>query len=238
MFGPHPFGHRHNVFFGRRRWADEFGPDFPFGRFSRRWGFGPNFGPGFGAPNERFFGRGDLKYVILDLLKDQPRHGYDTIRALEDRMRGRYRPSPGSVYPTLQMLEDLGYVSSTQQEGKKVYSITDEGRAYLAEQQPVVDDIRDRISAGWDAASRPEVADLMHELQMIGRALFRHGTHGALQDAERLKRLRDILHAARNEIDALDERPGASSSSSSAAASASSTTTPPTGAPPSDPRIV
>src|SRR3954447_24313770 len=176
-----PFG-----FFGPRRWADDFpGSDFPFGRWGRRWGFG---GPGpfvGGAPNERFFGRGDLKYVILDLLKDQPRHGYDIIRALEDRMRGRYRPSPGSVYPTLQMLEDLGYVSSTQQEGKKVYSITDEGRAYLAEQQPVVDDIRDRISAGWDAASRPEVADLMHELQMIGRALFRHGTHGALQDAER-----------------------------------------------------
>src|SRR5229473_6224987 len=72
---------------------------------------------------ERIFGKGDLKYVILDLLKDQPRHGYDIIRALEERMRRRYRPSPGSVYPTLQMLEDLGYVTSSQQEGKKVYSI-------------------------------------------------------------------------------------------------------------------
>jgi DNA-binding PadR family transcriptional regulator len=234
MFGPHPFG-RHHPFFGRRRWADEFGPDFPFGRFSRRWG---GFGPGFGGPNfggrggERFFGRGDLKYVILDLLKDQPRHGYDIIRALEDRMRGRYRPSPGSVYPTLQMLEDLGYVTSAQQEGKKVYSITDEGRSYLADQQPVVDDIRDRISAGWDAASRPEVADLMHELQMIGRALFRHGTHGALQNPERLKHLRDILHSARNEIDALDEQPAAATSTPP------TPDTPPTGAPPSDPRIV
>ena len=116
---------------------------------------------------ERFFGRGDLKYVILDLLKDQPRHGYDIIRALEDRMRGHYRPSPGSVYPTLQMLEDLGYVTSSQQEGKKVYSITDEGRRYLAEQQSTVDDIRSRITAGWDAAQRPEVADLMHELQQL-----------------------------------------------------------------------
>ncbi len=198
MFGPHPFGRRRG-FFGNRRWADDFGPDFPFGRWGRRWGFGPNFGNG-----ERFFGRGDLKYVILDLLKDQPRHGYDIIRALEDRMRGRYRPSPGSVYPTLQMLEDLGYVTSTQQEGKKVYSITEEGRRYLAEQQPVIDDIRERISAGWDAASRPEVADLMHELQMIARGLFRHGTHGALQDPERLKKLRDILNRARSEIDAMD----------------------------------
>jgi DNA-binding PadR family transcriptional regulator len=218
MFGPrHPFGHHH-----RRRWADDFGPDFPFGRWGRRWGFGPNFGPD--PERLRFFGRGDLKYVILDLLKDQPRHGYDIIRALEERMRGRYRPSPGSVYPTLQMLDDLGYVTSSQQEGKKVYAITEEGRRYLAEQQPLLDDIRDRISSGWDAASRPEVADLMHELQMIARGLFRHGTRGALQDPERLKKLRDILNRARSEIDALaDERPGEPAG---------------TGAPPSDPRIV
>src|SRR6266446_1794265 len=176
MFGPHPDAHRRphfGGFFGpHRRWADS-DQDWPFGRWGgRRWG-GP-FG-GFGqGPGERFFGRGDLKYVILDLLKDQPRHGYDIIRALEERMRGRYRPSPGSVYPTLQMLEDLGYVTSSQQEGKKVYSITEEGRRYLTEQQPVIDDIRDRISAGWDAAQRPEVSDLMHELQQLGRALFHH----------------------------------------------------------------
>jgi DNA-binding PadR family transcriptional regulator len=214
MFGPrHHFGHH------RRRWADDFGPDFPFGRWGRRWGFGPNFAD---PERLRFFARGDLKYVILDLLKDQPRHGYDIIRALEDRMRGRYRPSPGSVYPTLQMLEDLGYVTSSQQEGKKVYAITEEGRRYLAEQQPLLDDIRDRITSGWDAASRPEVADLMHELQMIARGLFRHGTRGALQDPERLKKLRDILNRARSEIDALADEPSAT----------------PAGAPPSDPRIV
>jgi DNA-binding PadR family transcriptional regulator len=225
VFGPHHPPHHPRAHFGfgffgpHRRWADEEPRfDFPFGRFGRRWGgFGP-FGGG-----ERFFGRGDLKYVILDLLKDQPRHGYDIIRALEDRMRGYYRPSPGSVYPTLQMLEDLGYVSSNQQEGKKVYSITDEGRRYLSEQQPVIEDIRSRVSAGWEAAQRPEVADLMHELQMLARALFRHGTHGTLQDTERLRKLRDILSRARNEIDAMvDERPA----------------TAPAGAPPSDPRIV
>src|SRR5215831_18041163 len=122
MFGPHQRW--------RRRWAESEPPiDWPFGRFGRGCGGG-----------ERFFGRGDLKYVILELLKEQPRHGYDIIRALEERARGMYRPSPGSVYPTLQMLEDLGYVTSTQQEGKKVYSITDEGRRYLTEQQSTIDD--------------------------------------------------------------------------------------------------
>jgi DNA-binding PadR family transcriptional regulator len=215
----HPFGFG---FFGPpHRWADD--ADFPFGRWNRRWGGG--FGPGFDffgpGPGERFFGRGDLKYVILELLRDQPRHGYDIIRALEDRMRGRYRPSPGSVYPTLQMLEDLGYVTSTQQEGKKVYTITDEGRRYLNEQQSTVDDIRSRISAGWDAAQRPETSDLMHEAQQLARALFRSGTH-SLQDPERLKRLREIVARARAEIEAFDNEPR----------------TAPTGAPPSEPRMV
>ena len=127
MFGHHHHQSRPHFGFGvfepHRRWADgEPPPEWPFGRFGRRWGGcgGSHQGPG--GPGERFFGRGDLKYVILDLLKDQPRHGYDIIRALEDRMGGQYRPSPGSVYPTLQMLEDLGYVTSSQQEGKKVYS--------------------------------------------------------------------------------------------------------------------
>src|SRR5579859_6791085 len=205
MFGPHDHHRRHFGFgfFGPRRWADPEGAgDWPFGRFGRRWG-GP-FG-GFGqGPGERFFGRGDLKYVILDLLKDQPRHGYDIIRALEDRMRGAYRPSPGSVYPTLQMLEDLGYVTSSQQEGKKVYSITDEGRAYLTDQASTIDDIRARISAGWDAAQRPETADLMHELRDLARVLFRQGARGALKDPERLKKLREIVSRARAEVEALD----------------------------------
>ena len=223
MFGPHPYRRRPFGFgfFGpHRRWADAEPPsDWPFGRWGRRWG---GFGGFFGGPGERFFGRGDLKYVILELLRDQPRHGYDIIRALEERMRGYYRPSPGSVYPTLQMLEDLGYVSSSQQEGKKVYTITDEGRRYLNEQQSTIDDIRSRIAAGWDAAQRPEVSDLMHELQQLARALFHHGTRGALHDPERLKKLREIVARARAEVDALGEERQA----------------PPAGAPPSEPRMV
>src|SRR5690348_13325012 len=218
---------RHGGFFGfggpHRRWAEEPG-DWPFGRWGRRWGggFGPFGGPGpFGGQGERFFGRGDLKYVILELLRDQPRHGYDIIRALEERMRGRYRPSPGSVYPTLQMLEDLGYVTSTQQDGKKVYTITDEGRRYLDEQSSTVEDIRSRIAAGWDAAQRPEVSDLMHEVQQLARALFRQGTH-SLQDTDRLRRMREMVARWRGELDALEREPQ----------------TTPAGAPPSEPRMV
>jgi DNA-binding PadR family transcriptional regulator len=208
--------------FGPRRWADGDGGDWPFGRWGRRGGpFFGGFGPFGQERGERIFGRGDLKYVILELLKDQPRHGYDIIRALEERMRGYYRPSPGSVYPTLQMLEDLGYVTSSQQEGKKVYTITDEGRRYLTEQQSTVDDIRSRIAAGWDAAQRPEVSDLMHEAQQLARALFRQGTR-SLHDPERLKRLREIVARARAELEALEREPSPT----------------PTGAPPSEPRMI
>src|SRR5919199_6025245 len=112
--------------------------------------FGGEARRGFGPRRGRVFEKGDLKYVILDLLKDEPSHGYELIRALEERFRGFYSPSPGSVYPTLQLLEDLGYVRSDQQNGKKVYSITDEGRKFLEEHLQSVEDIWGRVGGGWD----------------------------------------------------------------------------------------
>ena len=209
-FGPphrHFFGHR------RQRWTDPGDMPFDFFNFGRMGRGGPWGNPRWNAErpgrgpnwNAERPGRGDLKYVILELLRDQPRHGYDIIRALEERSRGSYRPSPGSVYPTLQMLEDLGYVSSTQEEGKKVYRITEEGRRYLGEQQSTVDDIRSRLHSGWDAAQRPEVAELMHELQLMARALFRHATSGAMQDPERLRQLQAILQKARTDLESVGE---------------------------------
>jgi len=68
----------------------------------------------------QMFERGDLKYVILDQLKDKPAHGYELIKALEERFGGFYAPSPGAIYPTLQMLEAMGYVSSVQEVGRKI----------------------------------------------------------------------------------------------------------------------
>src|SRR6476469_1241417 len=133
------------------------GPEF-FGfacdnRGRWRWGDWSNFG-GWGdwsgqGPRgrrhgraSRFFEQGDLKYVILRLLEEKPRHGYDIIKELESRFGGSYAPSPGTVYPTLTMLEDLGFARVVREEvGKKVYEITDEGRAHLAEHSTTVDDI-------------------------------------------------------------------------------------------------
>lgn len=79
--------------------------------------------------------RGDIKFALLELLAEQPRHGYDLIKELEQRYGGFYRPSPGSVYPTLQLLEDEGHLTSQTLDGKRVYTITDSGRRLLEERQ-------------------------------------------------------------------------------------------------------
>jgi DNA-binding PadR family transcriptional regulator len=81
------------------------------------------------------FGRGDLKYALLDLLQERPKHGYEMIKELESRAGGFYTPSAGAIYPTLQLLEDRGWVTAETAEGKKVYAITDAGRQALKERR-------------------------------------------------------------------------------------------------------
>ncbi len=176
-----------------------FGP----GKMKGFWGRGPwRGGPGFGPG--RVFGKGDLKYVILDLLQDRPAHGYDVIRALEERFRGFYSPSPGSVYPTLQLLEDLGYVRSDQQNGKKVYSITDEGRKFLEENRQSVDDIWGRAGEGWDPELAAEMREIGREVKGIGR-MFGSEMRAGRIDREKLRRIREVVVHAAREIEAILE---------------------------------
>jgi DNA-binding PadR family transcriptional regulator len=86
---------------------------------------------GWRGPRGSYYGRGRVKFVILELLKEKPRHGYDIIREMEERSGGMYTPSPGVIYPTLQALEDQDFVTSVEQDGKKVYAITEAGEVYL-----------------------------------------------------------------------------------------------------------
>ncbi len=98
-----------------------------FGWNAFAFGFGPRGfwgGPRGGGRRRQWFESGDMKYVILKLVKDKPRHGYEVMKELEDQMHGCYSPSPGTVYPTLQWLEDEGLVVAKDVEGKKVYEIT------------------------------------------------------------------------------------------------------------------
>jgi DNA-binding PadR family transcriptional regulator len=174
-----------------------------FARFGGPWG-GPRRGWWeFGPRHRRRFGRGDLKYVILDLLQDGPRHGYDIIRALEDRFHGLYSPSPGSVYPTLQLLEDQGFVTSRQEDGKRVYTITDAGRAFLSERSDTMNDLRARMADGWGGRVSPELRDLMDEVRQLGQLVVTQGARGGLRDPETIRRLRDLVRRTRSEVEAI-----------------------------------
>src|SRR5690242_9664833 len=94
-------------------------------------GRGPGFGDFFEPPPRA--DRGGVRYLVLDAIADRPRHGYEIMQAIEERSGGAYRPSPGVVYPTLQLLEELGHAQISEQEARKVYAITDAGRTDLAE---------------------------------------------------------------------------------------------------------
>ncbi|RRI03138.1 PadR family transcriptional regulator [Mesorhizobium tamadayense] len=140
--------HRHNHF-GERMFMHMAGK---FG--GRGGGFGP-FGHGMrgggrGGPGDMFrAGRmladGDLKLITLSLLAEAPRHGYDIIKALEERTSGIYSPSPGVVYPTLTFLEEAGYAVSSSEGNKKVFSITEAGRAHLEENREMIDHVLDHL---------------------------------------------------------------------------------------------
>jgi len=118
------------------------------GRWGRRGGWDEMQGRGGGdfVRAGRMLAQGDLRLIALALIAEQPRHGYDIIKQLEEKTSGWYAPSPGIVYPTLTYLEEAGYLTSQADGAKKLYTITDEGRAYLEENREVVDAVMSRLA--------------------------------------------------------------------------------------------
>ena len=148
------------------------------------------------------FGHGDLRYVVLQLLAEKPRHGYEIIKELEERVGGAYSASPGTVYPTLSLLEDLGYaVSRTEEGGKKVYEITEEGRRYLEENRDTVEDIFQRVQGFAEELFSTERAAMARSVGELVRASFRAAARGG---DERARRVREILERARREVEGMD----------------------------------
>ena len=114
------------------------------------------------------FHKGDLKYLLLYLLKDKPKHGYDIIREIEDRSYGFYKPSPGVIYPTLQMLEEMGFATSNEDNGKKVYAISQEGRKFLENKKDIANDLRGHIKNDWkfkNIDKKAKILDACHNLK-------------------------------------------------------------------------
>jgi DNA-binding PadR family transcriptional regulator len=154
-----------------------------------------------GPRGERIFHKGDFKYLILDLLKDKPRHGYEIIRELEERFGGFYAPSPGAVYPTLQWLEEMGYVTVLAQDGKKTYTVTESGLAYLTEKQKETDEVKKQMKGwwgNWSAEFRDEMREVMRLLGDMGRMI---GQKTRQTGQEKLPQVKEVLSGAFKEIE-------------------------------------
>lgn len=199
---------------GHRNWHRGHGPQRGlFGWHMRRGGpgrgpfgsGGPFGGEGFPdrGPGQHFFGRGDLKYALLELLQERPMHGYEMMKELQERTGGRYTPSAGSVYPTLQMLEDRGFVTVSEADGKKVHQITEAGRGFLAENQAGEQgEHRRRGPRHGRGDDWAEVATLWHELREL-RPLIGGALKAAKHDPAKIERLRALITQIRSELAAI-----------------------------------
>ncbi len=133
----------------------------------------------------RFFAHGDLRLVILRLIAERPRHGYEIIKEIEERVGGAYSPSPGVIYPTLTLLEELGYVSVTPGEGaRKLHEITDPGRAFLTANQQAVDTLFARMEAASQARGGGPAPQILRAMENLRFALRLRLGRGPLTDEQ------------------------------------------------------
>ncbi len=178
--------HRNHGFHGQRR-CD--------GHGERRERFGHRRGGGLG----RLFAHGDLHLVVLHLIAEAPRHGYDLIKAVSDRVGGAYSPSPGTVYPALAMLEEQGYAALSPGEGgRKIYAATDDGHAYLAAHRDAVEALLTRMSEAGRRAAEP--AAIQRASQNLRFALDLRLRDGGLSEAA-AREIAAILDRAAVEIE-------------------------------------
>jgi len=155
------------------------------------------FRGGRGGPM-RFFGAGDLRYVILQLISEKPSHGYEIIKSIQERLGGTYAPSPGVVYPMLTMLEEMGHVTVVTEGTRKLYTITEEGSKSLEENKALVDALFARMNQvrgehGGDRAQQIEraVANFRMALRMKSGPLT----------TEQIHAITDIIDAAAKQIE-------------------------------------
>lgn len=187
--GPERHGHfRHAPNDGERRFARD-----PLDRLDHHGGHRH-------GGRRRVFDHGDLRFILLRMIADKPSHGYDLIKALEDRMGGGYSPSPGVIYPTLTMLEEQGYATVTAEGGKKLYRATDDGQAYLASNQQTVETIQARIDAVAKERNTQPPAPIVRAVENLKTALRLRLAAGPIT-AERAAAIAAAIDAAAGEAE-------------------------------------
>jgi DNA-binding PadR family transcriptional regulator len=170
-----------------RHQGKEWGEGCGHRRFMRGEGHHRHFGRG--GRVARFLEHGDLRLLVLHLIGEAPRHGYELIKAVEDLTGGAYAPSPGVIYPTLTMLEELGQAEVTSEGTKKLYTITEAGRAALTESQALVDTILARLKG---STGRESALPVFRAMENVKTAL-RMKLGGRAASAETLRRIADAL---------------------------------------------
>ena len=176
-------------------WARK-GGDKPWG--GPPWMRGGPFGMAGTGPRGRMFGQGDLRLLLLALIADNPSHGYDLIRTIEAKFAGSYSPSPGTIYPTLTLLEEQELiVGAPEPGGKKSYSSTLAGRRFLAENSEQVKALMARIDIMAGAKDGSAIPDaILHAVQTLRHAIM---SKGGWSEAE-MQRIRAVLEKAAKEI--------------------------------------
>jgi DNA-binding PadR family transcriptional regulator len=183
--------HHHPFHFGRR--GGPFGPGHGPGHGHGRGGpfGGRDFGDMFGGPPPRA-DRGVVRYLILDAIDDQERHGYEIIQRIGERSGGTYRPSPGVIYPNLQMLEEMGHAKLDERDGRKVYRITADGKKDLAEHRDEVRDFYEHAGEGSWEDFADDLRDLTGKVGRMFKTIGRAARRGRLTPTM-MRKLRGIL---------------------------------------------
>ena len=150
--------------------------------------------------------RGGVRYLVLEAIEAQPRHGYEIIQHIEQRARSSYRPSPGVIYPTLQMLEELGHANVVDRDGRKAYAITDAGREDLSKNRDAVDEFYARSGEDADESYTEDLGELMKFVMRVMKTV-KVGMHRGRVSPATLRTIREALEEALKKIeDALDTR--------------------------------
>lgn len=195
------FNHHHHAgprgAFARGPFGGGFGPGHTGGG---AFGFG---GPRGGGRRKRLFDQAELQSLLLDLIAEQPRHGYDLIRAIETLTGGEYAPSPGVVYPALSFMEEQGIIVAADEGSRKSFTVTEEGRRLLAEQADAVVALRARLSALADAREKTDPAPVRRAMHSMKTALFdRLSQEGA--DRATVLAIAEIIDEAARKIERIE----------------------------------
>jgi len=167
------------------------------GRHAREMfeGFMGRHGRGFGGERERLFDGGELRLVILQLVAEKPSYGYEIIKAIEERLSGGYAPSPGVVYPTLTLLEEEGYATSSTEGNKKLYTVTELGTEHLKTNQATIKAIFGRMEQAGDVFGRGRSPQIMRAIMNLKFALKLRAGQGNLTP-EQTRKIAEAIDAA------------------------------------------